>query len=68
MDWSGNHDLQILRGEKEIKPLTKQSETKLYMKLNLISGSNILALAGALILVLCDTVLFFDFKEDSLIC
>lgn len=41
-------------GEKE-KLHLKQNKTKLYIKLNLISGFNILALAGVLVLVLSNT-------------
>lgn len=54
-------------GEK-ITSKTKQSKTKSYMRLNLVYDSNVLALAGVLTLVLSNTILFFDLKEDSLIC
>lgn len=53
-------------GEKKKLPF-KQSKTKLYMKLNLISDFNILALTGVLNLVLSNTILSFDLK-DSRIC
>lgn len=48
---------------------TRQRKTKLYyMKLTVIFGSSILALVGVLAFVLCNTIFFFDLKEDSLIC
>lgn len=52
-------------GEKK-KLRFKQS--KLYMKLNLISVSKILVLVGVLTLVLSTIILFFNLKEYLLIC
>lgn len=56
--------LQIFRGKKEITFQTRQNKTKLYMKLNLISDFNILALAGVLSLVPSNTILSFDLKDS----
>lgn len=50
--------------EKKKLHLKQSKEKKLNTKLNLISGSNILALASVLTLVLSNTLLFFDLKED----